>query len=394
MRNLFNEAAPIVEESKLLTKRRLNDYRDAQIDLKKGESKSIPFFGLDSFNKLIPGIVPGLMYKITSHSGMGKTQFAKFAFVIKPIEYCIKNNIPYTCIYIALEESKQEFIDSLFIYVLRTKYNVVMNRFKLDGTSNTALNKSELDAIKKASEDVALYMSYIHIVDDYYKPSKLFEYLRHIAEAYGEFEIHQNYKGEDYEMFKPKIKGHKFLVVTDHISLLDEELDSTGKVWLDLRKSMANWHTKMLLRHVSKQWKFAVLNIQQQNLASESAQFTSKGEFIVEKVLPTLDGLADNKTILRDDVIVLGLFSPERYGIENFRGFRISNPIGSTEPYLGDNFRSLHVLKSRYSPPNKVLPLYFDGSFNYFEELPIPIPANKPKLLKYYKRAEIARKLI
>ena len=389
----LNKLNKINKQSKISVEARLRYFKEQQKGIKQNKINSIPFHTLKTLNNFIPGIVPGVLYKITSHTGMSKTQFTKFAFVFKPIEFCIKYKIPFTVIYIALEESKEEFIDTLFLYILRTKYNLVIDRFKLNGTKSMLLSENEITLINKASEDVKEYMQYIHIIDDIYKPTKLFEEVKNIAEEYGKFESHVDFRGNEFEVFVPSLYNHKFLVITDHISLLEEEYNEDTKSVLNLHKTMSKWHTDYLMKIITKRWKFTSAVVQQQSLESAKEQFTSKGDSVINKVIPSIDGLADNKTISRDDYVTLGLFSPERYQIENFRGFNIMNPLGKIDPFLGDNFRSLHILKARFGIPNKVVPLYFDGSYNHFEELPVPIPANKTTLDKYYKMAEDARKL-
>lgn len=91
------------------------------------------------------------------------------------------------------------------------------------------------------------------------------------------------------------------------------------------------------------------------------------------------------------DYIVLGLFSPNRYGIKNFRGYHIEQELGKQGNELRDNFRSVHILKSRFGSPNGILPLYFDGTVNYFCELPIPIPANDIALQSFYDNSKLNR---
>src|SRR5690606_22040275 len=140
----------INKASIISVKSRVKYFAEQQKGIKAGVVNSIPFHSLKLLNKFIPGIIPGILYKVTSHTGMSKTQFTKFAFVFKPIEFCIKYNIPFTCIYIALEESKEEFIDSLFIYILRTKYNLALNRFKLSGVMSLLLSDNELNIINEA----------------------------------------------------------------------------------------------------------------------------------------------------------------------------------------------------------------------------------------------------
>jgi len=103
---------------------------------------------------------------------------------------------------------------------------------------------------------------------------------------------------------------------------------------------------------------------------SEKQQYSFKGNSIIEKVKPSLDGLGDNKKTQRNVDIVLGLFSPARYNITNY-------PIGygdSASSYainrMGDAYRELSILANRSGGGLHSVDLYFDGAVNYFKELP------------------------
>lgn len=356
--------------------KRVAFYEQRRNDIMSGKVKPIPFFGLPQLTKYIPGIIPGMMYKITSHSGMGKTQFAKFAFVYQPVFYAIKYKVNLQILYFALEESEEEFIDGLFMHILQRVMKKPVDRFALAGNSTTALTQDELDAIKIAKSHVQTMMTYIKIVDDCYTPDSIYNKCKYFAGKMGKFNIDAITNEEQYI---PNDPSQSVLVICDHISLIEEQYDKETESFLNHSKSIAKWHTKYARKIITKKWKWACLNIQQQSLESERQQFTNKGETVINKILPSLDGLANNKEVGRDDYITLGLFAPERYDLDEFRGFNIKNKPNS----FGDNFRSLHVLKNRLGVPNKVLPLFFDGSYTYFEEL--PKPSESIKLDKFYK---------
>lgn len=355
---------------------RVDYYKKKRELISSGKYKPMPFVGFPSLTNYVAGIIPGTMYKVTSHSGMGKTQFSKFAFVLQPILYAIKYNINYKVVYFALEESEEEFIDSIFLHVLERKYNVPVNRFTLNGLTSSVLTEDELKAIEMAKADVSLIMSYIHVVDYCYKPTKIYDKCREIAKKLGNFKT----DARGNEFYSPNDPNELVLVVCDHISLIEEEMDSETKSYLSHSKSIAKWHTEYARKIITKKWNWACLNIQQQSLESEKQQFTSKGESITSKVLPSLDGVANNREVIRDDYVVFGVFAPDRYEIENFRGYKIRD---SSDECFGDNYRSIHVLKNRLGTPNKVLSLFFDGSYTYFEEMPKPTDLGKIK--KLYK---------
>ena len=210
-------------------------------------------------------------------------------------------------------------------------------------------------------------MTYVTVIDDVYKPSQMYKACRKIAEANGNFTTDAKGK-ETYEANDP---SQIMLVATDHISLIEPEFDEETQKFMDKPKAMARWHTDYLRKEITKQWKWVGLNIQQQGLDSEKQVFTNKGDTVINKLLPTMDGLANNREIARDDYVILGLFAPERFKIDNYLGYNICDPAKVSSNFY-DNFRAITLIKNRFGTPNKTLPLYFDGSYNYFEELPGP----------------------
>ena len=104
---------------------------------------------------------------------------------------------------------------------------------------------------------------------------------------------------------------------------------------------------------------------------------------VLSKIMPSLEGVADNKIVVRDDQVVIGIFAPERFGIEDFKGFPISSDTG---PAFGDNFRQIQILKSRFGIPNVQSPLFYDGSYNSWKEMPLPNdPDFKTKIAEFHK---------
>jgi hypothetical protein len=346
--------------------KRLQDYEKNKKLIDSNQLKFIPFYGFDRLQKYIPGIIPSLMYKVTSHMGVGKTKFAKFLFVYQTMLYAMKYGMNFKVLYFALEESEEEFLDDLMVHLVTRIERVQIDRFSLTGMSNTSLTREQLDAIKKVQNSVNAFMNNIEIIDDRYTPSSIFSVCKHYAKKWGTFA--KNSDGEDdLSSYTPKDPNQIVLVVCDHISLLESEFDKSTNLYLTDHKTIAKWHTGYARRIIAKQWNWAVLNVQQQSLDSEKQQFTNRGDTIVSKILPTLDGLANNKEVGRDDYVAMGIFAPERYALEKYLDYEIKN---NSEKSFNDRFRSLHLLKNRFGHPNKILPLYFDGRYTHFKELP------------------------
>lgn len=62
--------------------------------------------------------------------------------------------------------------------------------------------------------------------------------------------------------------------------------------------------------------------------------------------------------------VVLGLFSPFRFGLPEYMGYDIKK--------FKDNIRFLEVIVNRDGEMGGILPLFFDGATCTFEELPLP----------------------
>jgi len=116
------------------------------------------------------------------------------------------------------------------------------------------------------------------------------------------------------------------------------------------------------LLHARDRWKFTPVIIQQQAADQEKQLFTSTGQSVKDKLKPSPDGLADNKTIGRDLNYIIGLFSPARYGFREHEGWDLNR--------LKDAHRELSLIFSRHSGGMQAVQLLFLGAVNEFAELP------------------------
>ena len=81
-------------------------------------------------------------------------------------------------------------------------------------------------------------------------------------------------------------------------------------------------------------YNFTPIVIQQQSTANESID-----AYKLDRTRPTKDGLADSKYTANDENILLGLYSPYKFGLKTYLGYDISK--------LKDNIRFLEVAVNR-----------------------------------------------
>lgn len=361
----------------------------------KGEYLCIPYY--KTFPKLsnfVPGIVKGIMYKVTAGSGVGKTQLTKMLFVIAPLEY-IRNNpntkVKIKIFYFALEESEEEFIDSLICNVLAYKHNIRIDVMTLKGYRENYINDDIMGKIQQCEEDVEFYMQHIEVVDSVSNPTGMYKYCRTYSEKVGKHiweDVEFTKTGKDgttersiekvYKEYIPNDPDLHVICITDHYSLITQEFDPKFNNVLTQHQSMAKWSTHYCRGQMTKHWGWTCVGVQQQEQGSEKQHYTNTGESVVSKTEPTLDGLANNKEIQRDDYVIISLYSPDRFGFDEYHGYDIA--------LMRDTFRAIKILKNRLGIPNKYVPLLFDGATNRFVEL--PFPEEKEKLLKFYEQSK------
>lgn len=371
--------------------KRVEELIKIKLEKDSGKIFCIPFNNYPKLTTSVPGLIPGQMYLCTAASGVGKTQFSKALAVREPLDYALKNNIDLNIIYFALEESKDEFIDTMICNHMSSK-GIQMDLLLLQGFRSKSLSQETLNAISAEMPYIEKLLSKIDIVDSIYNPYGLYTYCRDVADKHGS----HHYEDRDFikkksdgtiETTSVKVYSHYVpndpnrinIVITDHIGLLQPEKNKvTGKM-MTLHETMAHWSTNYCLKQISKHWKWCVWDIQQQEQSGEKEQFTNKGESVQKKTEPSLAGLAGNKELQRNYNVVFGVYSPDRYGFEDYLGYDIRR--------LKDKYRGVITLKNRFGTPGKYHSFLFDGATNNFNELP---RSDETSILApFYNKADI-----
>lgn len=342
-------------------KEALNTIKENKKNIEEGIENCIPL-PFVRMRKYLPGIMRGVQYIITANSGVGKTQLSKYIFVYSAYkEYKKSSTMKLKILYFALEESRRDFILSMISNYLFDKYKISLTVLDLQSFTGKIIDIETIKKIEEAEEYFKDLESVLDIVDNVDNPTGLYKYVEAYANHNGTtIKKDINIDGEiksvnDY--YVPDDRNEYVIVIADHIGLLEPERGAET-----LHLAMSRWSAIYARKRITKFFNYVVVNVQQQSAETEKKEFTNKGSSIVEKLLPSLSGLGDNKLTQRDAFVVLGLFAPDRYGINKFDGYDVDK--------LGDNFRSLIILKNRIGIPNIRTSLFFDGASNDFKELP------------------------
>lgn len=374
-------------------KDRIKELRDIKTAKDAGKIFCLPFENYPKLCKSIPGIVPGMITMITAGSGVGKTQVTKALAVREPLEYALKHNIKIKIFYFALEESVQEFVDTMICNYVSQKAKINLDLLMLQGFREKSLDAKNMMIIENYVDEIEELLENVEVIDSVYNATGIYKYCRDYADKHGTHHFEDKVfikkkldengnritikeKVKVYSHYVPDDPEQINIVIVDHLSLLSPEKDrKTGRMGT-LHQAMADWSTKYSLKQITKHWKWAVVNVIQQEQSSEQEQFTHKGDSIQKKTEPSLAAFANNKEIQRDAKVIIGVYSPARYGFDDYHGYDIRR--------YKDCFRAFKILKNRFGPPNMYHHFLFDGARNKFAELP---KSNETALLIKYEKA-------
>lgn len=331
----------------------------------------LPWLEMNKLSSVLPGVQQARYVIVTANSKVGKTQVTDFLYLIKPLEFIYNNpdTLKLKIKYFSLEVSKEDKLKSILAYKLLKDHGLRISSDKLysefTGETNI-LSQEHLRLMSSYDDYFNWFEEHVEIIDHIRNPYGIYKHMREYAQNNGRF----YFQGQEvfpsrapnqlYDTYVANDPNEYVIVITDHISLLQPE--GTDDLWKAMFKYSSNYCLKM-----RDNFKYTVVNVQQQAADQEKQQFTFKGESIINKIKPSADGLGDCKLTGRDCDLMLGLFAPARYNIGTYPlegGYDITQ--------LKDTFRELSVILNRRGSAGKNIPLYFNGESNYFEELPSP----------------------
>ena len=347
----------------------LKERRD---NILNGNINSIPS-PFKRFKEDFIGIEQEQYVVVTAPTKGAKSQFTNYMYVFNPVMYAYNNRdkIKLKIIYFTLEESADRIIQRFMSFILCKLSNgrIRISPRDLRSTDNTKplseeiLNLLEGDDYK---DILNFFENTVTFISENCNPTGMYKICRDYALTQGtiinkkvqygdkEFETFDRYIPNDPKLYK--------IVVTDHVALVEKERGFTDKQAID------KW-SEYELKYLRNRFKFTCVDIQQQGFDGEGIEAQKLG-----KIEGSISSLGDSKYTARNANIVLGLFSPFKFELPNYKGYDITK--------FKDNIRFLKVYVNRDGQMGGVCPLFFDGVTCTFEEL--PRPDNRHEIAKIY----------
>ena len=349
-----------------LIDRVLNTLEDRRKRVLEGDINCIP----SPFRRLsnsFPGIEQDKYYLISGSPKSAKTQVTNYLFVYTTILYAYEHpeQLRVKIFYFPLEETPENITLRFMSYLLYTLSGKQIRISPMDLKSTNAdkvldeevlniLKSNEYQKILKFYEDNVLFISERN-------PTGLYKTIKDYAEKNGTIhrkkvkitnkETGDTKEVETFDYYEPADKKEYVIVITDHVSLLNQERG------MNLRETINKYSEYMMI--IRNNYHYIPVCVQQQ-----STETTNLEAFKNNKIRPTLAGLSDSKYTSKDCSIMFGITNPFAFELPEYLGYDISK--------LRGHARFLEIVLNREGESNDITPLYFDGATNYFAELPPP----------------------
>ena len=306
---------------------------------------------------------------------MSKSQFTNFMYVFTPILYAYNNpdKVKLKIIYFTLEENADRIVQRFMSFLLNhlSKGKIRISPRDLRSSDNTKPLPEEILETLKSDEYLKIldfFEKTIDFISDGCNPTGMYKICRDYALSQGTVITKKVQYGEDtfdkFDRYIPNDPKLYKLVITDHIALIEKERGFTDKQAID------KW-SEYEVKYLRNRYGFTCVDIQQQAFEGEGIEAQKLG-----KIEGSIGSLGDSKYTARNANLVLGLFSPFKFELPQYKGYDITK--------FKDNIRFLKIYVNRDGEMGGVCPLFFDGAVCQFKELPRPEDSNALKAIYEY----------
>ena len=318
------------------------------------------------------------LFLLEDYTIVHNTQVASFIYLYSVLDYAFSHRDACSVhiIYFSLEESPQRVLERYMSHLLYQFDGIRLAPSDLRSTSSeypVPDEALELLQSQKYKERLDFFKQCVQFETEETNPTGIRNVCINYAKKVGMLKTRKMPSKSDpskevevFESYIPNDPNHYKIVIVDHMSLIESERG------MRLKESMDKL-SEYFVKYLRNRFGFTCVAIQQQAFDNEGLEAIKQ-----KRLVPTVASLSDTKYTSRDADLVLGLFSPDKFGIPNWLGYDISRLRGYA--------RFLQVIANRNGEVGGICPLFFDGAVCDFEELPPPDKVNE--LAQYYLEAE------
>lgn len=330
----------------------------------------------------------GTYYLVTSFTKGGKTQLVSH-LLFDALLYCYynekKTGVSLKVLYFPLEETELKIMLRFQSWLLYryTNGRVRVSPSDLKSSNNDKPLPQEIIDLLETDEivDIIDYFESHVIFSNETNPTGIYKFCKEYARSHGKVtmkpakykdEFGQLRDTEAFDFYTPDNPNEYVLTVIDTVNLLQLERGFNKKQTID---KMSEYNIELRDRYNQ-----SPIVIQQQNTDNESVE-----SIRFNRSRPTTAGLGDSKYTSHDANIVLGIYSPFRFGIDTY--LTDEHGIGYDIKKLKDHFRTIEVLVNRDGELGGIIGMFFDGATCTWSELPKPGSINEMQRVYQYAQS-------
>tara|TARA_R110000868_G_scaffold14426_4_gene67203 strand:+ start:21202 stop:22266 length:1065 start_codon:yes stop_codon:yes gene_type:complete len=317
-----------------------------------GGNTGIPM-GFDRLNRYV-GIRKSIYTLIGGNTGSGKTSFLDDSYVLNPCDWMLSaegkaSGKSLKIIYRSMERSRTYKLAKWVGRKIFKEYGVIIPVTKLLGWTET-MTSDEHDLYLLQRDYVGELESIITIFDGPENPIGIAKDLKAYAEENGVIER----LDEHNRIYIPNNNNEITIVILDHIGLLKttKELNTKKQVIEKMSDE---------LRYARDFYGYSPVVISQLNRDISNPIRIKNGD-----VEPQLEDFKESSQTQEDADIVMALFDPIRYKVQDPSGYELSK---LKDGFGAKYFRSLRILKNSFGEDDIRVGLGFMGQIGTFKEL-------------------------
>lgn len=308
--------------------------------------------GLPKIDDFIGGIQKKTYYLLMGTSGAGKSSYALYSFIYRPLKDNPNGN--FKIVYFSLEMSARKLLAKLLSLYLYETYSIVIPYKKLMSWQEI-LDSETYNYVLKGKEWLNEITKKLVIYDKSLNRDSFYRTMMNVLEDEGRFE-----ESEDgfRKIYIPNDPDKLILGVLDHVNLSQPKPGEDKKSEIDAISARA-----VRLREVCGA---SFLFIQQEN--RNSASMDRRKADMTEC---SSEDLKDTGNTFNDCEVCIGVYFPLKHKLKTCHEYVIINDIkGDSFKGLRDRYRGLCLIKNREGESEKYVSVNFFGEIGLFRELP------------------------
>lgn len=332
------------------------------------------------YRNLLPGTEQGRYIIVSANQKVGKSKLCDYLWVYELVFFAVEHpDFKAKVLYFTLEMSPKEKYNEFLCHLLMRLDGIYLTTTDLKSTDRDKPIDPHIFELLRSDRYriyIEKYEELIEYIDDQKNPTGINKYCRGYAEANG----HYNYV-EIKNVNKQTGEVERRTILDPINPFTWDNPDMYVFVLLDNASNLFTEKGMDLRETINKMSKYFITLKSQLNMITVLIQHQAQDKegnesFKLGRIKPSSDGLADCKSTSRDADLVIGLYSPFKYGLSDYEGYDIKK--------FKNYIRFMEVLEDRhYGAAGNICPLFFNGASSTFNEL--PLPDNSMEIEKVYR---------